>query len=96
MNEHLDPTSDHLTPESLDIEKALRPLSFNDFTGQDPSFGRASERQTRTAVGEGVGLRRGYQLEQQAAGHGERRERRHTPTCQTGERVSSQNTGKDP
>jgi len=35
MNEHLDPTSDHLTPESLDIEKALRPLSFNDFTGQE-------------------------------------------------------------
>lgn len=35
MNEHLDPTSDHLTPESFDIEKALRPLSFNDFTGQE-------------------------------------------------------------
>lgn len=35
MNENLDPTSDHLTPESLDIEKALRPLSFNDFTGQE-------------------------------------------------------------
>jgi Holliday junction DNA helicase RuvB len=35
MNEHLDPTSDHLTPESLDIEKALRPLSFKDFTGQE-------------------------------------------------------------
>ena len=35
MNEHLDPTFDHLTPESLDIEKALRPLSFNDFTGQE-------------------------------------------------------------
>jgi Holliday junction DNA helicase RuvB len=35
MNEHLDPTSDHLTPESLDIEKALRPLSFSDFTGQE-------------------------------------------------------------
>ena len=35
MNKHLDPTSDHLTPESLDIEKALRPLSFNDFTGQE-------------------------------------------------------------
>ncbi|MDA9929583.1 Holliday junction branch migration DNA helicase RuvB, partial [Flavobacteriaceae bacterium] len=35
MNEHLDPTPDHLTPESLDIEKALRPLSFNDFTGQE-------------------------------------------------------------
>lgn len=35
MNEHLDPTSDHLSNESLDIEKALRPLSFNDFTGQE-------------------------------------------------------------
>ena len=35
MNEHLDPASDHLTPESLDIEKALRPLSFKDFTGQE-------------------------------------------------------------
>lgn len=35
MNEHLDPTADHLTPEEQDIEKALRPISFDDFTGQE-------------------------------------------------------------
>jgi Holliday junction DNA helicase RuvB len=34
MNEHLDPTSEHLSPEELDIERALRPISFDDFTGQ--------------------------------------------------------------
>jgi Holliday junction DNA helicase RuvB len=34
MNEHLDPTSDHFSPEELDIERALRPISFEDFTGQ--------------------------------------------------------------
>lgn len=34
MNEHLDPTADGLTPEELDIERALRPVSFDDFTGQ--------------------------------------------------------------
>ena len=35
MNEHLNPASDNLSKESLDIEKALRPISFNDFTGQE-------------------------------------------------------------
>lgn len=35
MNEHLDPTSEHLSPEELDIERALRPISFDDFTGQE-------------------------------------------------------------
>lgn len=35
MNEHLDPTGEHFTPEELDIERKLRPLSFDDFTGQD-------------------------------------------------------------
>ncbi|MBL7471979.1 Holliday junction branch migration DNA helicase RuvB [Robertkochia sediminum] len=35
MNEYLDPTGDHFTPEENDIEKALRPLSFDDFAGQD-------------------------------------------------------------
>lgn len=35
MNEHLDPTSDGFSDEEIDIERALRPLSFHDFTGQD-------------------------------------------------------------
>jgi Holliday junction DNA helicase RuvB len=35
MNENLDPTNQKFTPEDLDVEKKLRPLSFNDFTGQD-------------------------------------------------------------
>ena len=35
MNEHLDPTGENFTSEELDIERALRPLSFEDFTGQD-------------------------------------------------------------
>ncbi|HZW63131.1 MAG TPA: Holliday junction branch migration DNA helicase RuvB [Flavobacteriaceae bacterium] len=35
MNEHLDPTGEHFSSEELDIERALRPLSFQDFTGQD-------------------------------------------------------------
>ena len=35
MNENLDPTNDHFSPEELDVEKKLRPLSFDDFTGQD-------------------------------------------------------------
>nr|WP_321221660.1 Holliday junction branch migration DNA helicase RuvB [uncultured Psychroserpens sp.] len=35
MNENLDPTDDNFTPEELDVEKKLRPLSFDDFTGQD-------------------------------------------------------------
>ncbi|MDT8346501.1 MAG: Holliday junction branch migration DNA helicase RuvB [Flavobacteriaceae bacterium] len=34
MNEHLDPNTDGLSREELDIERALRPLSFDDFAGQ--------------------------------------------------------------
>lgn len=34
MNEHLDP-SRKITSEELDIERKLRPLSFDDFSGQD-------------------------------------------------------------
>jgi Holliday junction DNA helicase RuvB len=34
MNEHLDPTGEHLSHEEHDIDRALRPLSFNDFSGQ--------------------------------------------------------------
>ena len=35
MNEHLDPTNEHLSPEEQGIERALRPLSFDDFDGQE-------------------------------------------------------------
>jgi Holliday junction DNA helicase RuvB len=35
MNENLDPTNQNLNPEELDLEKKLRPLSFDDFAGQD-------------------------------------------------------------
>ena len=35
MNENLDPTNDNFSPEELDVEKKLRPLTFEDFTGQD-------------------------------------------------------------
>jgi len=35
MNENLNPDSENLSPEELDVEKALRPLSFQDFTGQE-------------------------------------------------------------
>ena len=35
MNENLNPNNDHYTNEELDVEKKLRPLSFDDFTGQD-------------------------------------------------------------
>jgi len=35
MNENLDPSSDNLSPEEHDVERALRPLSFDDFAGQD-------------------------------------------------------------
>lgn len=35
MNENLNPTNAHFTPEENDVEKKLRPLSFDDFTGQD-------------------------------------------------------------
>jgi Holliday junction DNA helicase RuvB len=35
MNENLDPTNNNFNPEELDLEKKLRPLSFDDFTGQE-------------------------------------------------------------
>ena len=35
MNEYLNPSGDHLSKEEVDIEKALRPLRFDDFTGQE-------------------------------------------------------------
>jgi Holliday junction DNA helicase RuvB len=35
MNENLDPTTNGYNSEELDIEKKLRPLSFDDFSGQD-------------------------------------------------------------
>ncbi len=38
MNEHLDPTGENLSSQELDIEKKLRPLSFEDFTGQDQAL----------------------------------------------------------
>ncbi len=34
MNSNLDPTPDNFSPEELDIERALRPITFDDFTGQ--------------------------------------------------------------
>ena len=35
MNENLDPNFDNLTPVERDIEKVLRPQTFDDFTGQE-------------------------------------------------------------
>ena len=35
MNENLDPTSENYNPTELDADRALRPLSFDDFAGQD-------------------------------------------------------------
>jgi Holliday junction DNA helicase RuvB len=35
MNENLDASNDNLNPEEFDLEKKLRPLSFDDFAGQD-------------------------------------------------------------
>lgn len=35
MNENLDPTTNGYNPEELDLEKKLRPLSFDDFAGQE-------------------------------------------------------------
>ena len=35
MNENLDPSTDNLSSEEHDIERALRPLTFDDFSGQD-------------------------------------------------------------
>ncbi len=38
MNENLDPSGENLSSQELDIEKQLRPLSFDDFTGQDKAL----------------------------------------------------------
>ena len=35
MNENLDPTDNQFSKEDNDIDRALRPLSFDDFAGQD-------------------------------------------------------------
>ncbi|WP_142784946.1 Holliday junction branch migration DNA helicase RuvB [Changchengzhania lutea] len=35
MNENLDTTNENFSPEEIEVEKKLRPLSFDDFTGQD-------------------------------------------------------------
>ncbi len=35
MNENLDPTDDQFSAEDQDIDRALRPLNFDDFAGQD-------------------------------------------------------------
>ncbi len=35
MNENLDPSSENFSPEEIDVERKLRPLTFDDFTGQD-------------------------------------------------------------
>ena len=35
MNENLDPTDHNFSSEELDIDRALRPLSFDDFSGQE-------------------------------------------------------------
>ncbi len=38
MNENLNPENQHLSNEELDVEKKLRPLSFEDFTGQEQAI----------------------------------------------------------
>lgn len=35
MNEHLNPTNSNFNSEELDLEKKLRPLAFDDFSGQE-------------------------------------------------------------
>ncbi len=35
MNENLNPNPDNFSPEDIDIERKLRPFSFDDFTGQE-------------------------------------------------------------
>ncbi len=35
MNDNLNPSKDHFSNEELDIDRALRPLAFEDFAGQD-------------------------------------------------------------
>jgi Holliday junction DNA helicase RuvB len=38
MNENLDASGEDLTPQEIEIEQKLRPLSFEDFTGQDQAL----------------------------------------------------------
>jgi Holliday junction DNA helicase RuvB len=38
MNENLDPSNENFTPEQEDIDRALRPLSFDDFAGQEATI----------------------------------------------------------
>ncbi|MCG1034805.1 Holliday junction branch migration DNA helicase RuvB [Polaribacter sargassicola] len=38
MNENLNPNNSNLSKVDLDVEKVLRPLSFDDFTGQDQAI----------------------------------------------------------
>ncbi len=38
MNEHLQSDKKHLSNDDLDVEKKLRPLSFDDFTGQEQAL----------------------------------------------------------
>lgn len=35
MNENLDPSGENYSPEEIDVERKLRPITFDDFTGQD-------------------------------------------------------------
>ncbi len=38
MNEHLNPENTNYSNEEMDVEKKLRPLSFDDFTGQEQAI----------------------------------------------------------
>ena len=38
MNEILDPSNENFTPEQEDVDRALRPLSFDDFAGQEATI----------------------------------------------------------
>lgn len=38
MNEYLDPSGEGISPQELDLEKRLRPLSFDDFAGQEQAL----------------------------------------------------------
>ena len=38
MNEHLNPENTNYSREEMDVEKKLRPLSFDDFTGQEQAI----------------------------------------------------------
>lgn len=38
MNPNLDPEKEHLQPEEIELERKLRPLSFDDFAGQEKTL----------------------------------------------------------